>query len=588
MLIKKFATWGIFGLLALSMFTATAVANPMQASAAISKLRLAPMSGLPAAACHDPAFDDADWERFQFPSLKPQQYLCIRARLEVTEENIPENPALLFLALAAYEVYLDGELLGRNGVPGVSGTTEQIGAISSLLALDASQLAPGEHLISMELSSFNADASFTAIAYDMLLLDQHRFFDTINYASIITALLVGALVVAFVMFLTLFLRFNRAPSFLVFSLLCLATAALLVAEQWKLLVNYSYDLHLTRLYLIMATTLLVTVLLPGYYLVKHATRGKKFWFAALLASLMLSMLAAQSYDARSEWLFIVALLFVVGINLLALRHKKPGALAAVVISGISLLGLLFAPRLFIELGFGLSVILVLASIGVSLINQLVAQRKLALESAKLKGELLRRNLQPHYLMNCLMQVQELIDVAPKQAHAFVEQLAEEFRALVSMSNRDVVTLEQELQICRSHLKIMSVRYQQQYKLVVKYNNDGNSPVNSELLVPTAIIHSQIENCFTHNRITSNQNIELNVSQQMGATTLELSTPIDNATQHRGVGIGEAYIRAKLAQVCQPGWQLTSEAKNGTWKTIFEYVLSTKTTEIPASTKAEGL
>lgn len=543
----------------------------------LGQFRAASMTQLSSQDCHAKKMDDSLWLAFEFPFVKPQQHLCIRGTLDVSGneysgKELPENPALLFAALAAYDIYLDGEPLGQNGMPGASKNTEQVGGISLLLPLDKKALAPGEHLISMEISSFGAAPDFTAVAWALLLIDQQAFFKTLLTVSIVTALLVGGLLVMFVIFTTLYLGFSRQKSYLLFSLLCFFTAGLLVVEQWKLWVNYSYDLHLHRLYIIIAITLVVTTLLPGFYLWQYELKRQRWWCAGLVLALMAAGVITPSYDARSEWLFIVSLGFVLAINLMALWCKKPGAMTALCITGVSLLAILFAPRLFIELGFGLSIALVLASIGVSLLNQLINQRNLALETGKVKGELLRRNLQPHYLMNCLMQVQELIDFAPQQANEFVQQLANEFRALVKMSDKDLVTLQDELQLCRSHLKIMSVRYQQDYQLDVNLTVGLNE---SQVMVPAAILHSQIENCFTHNRINSNQSLILDVSIDAETIVLELLTPVDVATEHQGAGIGEAYIRAKMTQVCKPGWQLQNRAVDQSWQTRYQYQLSSE-------------
>lgn len=568
MLQGKMKTYLILSLLIFASYSASALANSMDSMGGISSFRLMSMSELAPGSCHDVNLDDSHWTRLRFPNLQAKQHLCIRARLSIKQTHLNQDTAILFLALAAYEVYLDGRKLGSNGRPGSSAELEQVGAISSLLPLNGLTLEPGEHLISLELSSFNLTRSFAAIAYDLVLVEQHEFYDTLIVVGAVTAAFIGALGVMFVIFLALYLRFNRALSFAVFSLLCLATALLLAVEQWKVFVNYQYDIHLLRLQLIIVLTLLVNGLLLFYYLVQQTMKNKKYWFLAWAISQTIAVMIAQSYDARSILLFELTLIFLLLINLLAAIDKKTGALSAILIATASLLALQVAPRLFIELGFGLSIILVLVSIGIHLLNQLITQRNLALESAKLKGELLRKNLQPHYLINCLMQVQELIDVAPKQANRFVEQLAQEFRALVSMSNKELVTLEQELALCRSHLKIMAVRYQKQYQLTLNCDDESIEP--EKILVPTAIVHSQIENCFTHNKVKSEQSLELKVSCSQNRVTLQLITPVNVIADHKGLGIGEAYIRAKLAQSCEPNWQLQSKLGNGVWVTNYQY------------------
>lgn len=538
----------------------------------VSSFRAAPMASLNGQNCHDANLDDSQWQAFEFPFVQPQQHLCIRGTMQITDTNLPSNPALLFLALSAYHIYVDEILIGSNGIPGNTAEAETVGAISSLIPLNKTSLSRGEHLVSVELSSFNVASSFTAVAYTLIVMDHQTFYDTIIYASIFAATLIGGLVVMSLIFFTLFLRYSRQPSYWVFALLCLTTAMLLVAEQWKLWVNYAYDIHLLRMQIVIALTLVVTTLLPSFYLTQYAFINKKRWLALIVISLLVAVYNAESYDARSEWLFIVALVFVLVINVLALSRKQSGAVAALAITALSLTCIFIAPRLFLELGFSVSIAFVLASIGISLLAQLIKQRKLALETGKIKGELLRRNLQPHYLMNCLMQVQELIDFAPKQASEFVQQLAEEFRSLVKMSDKDVVSLEEELKLCRSHLKIMSVRYQQQYELEVNYTANSEQTHACDIHVPSAIIHSQIENCFTHNRITSSQPLTLTISASQKRVTLILSTPIDEATEHKGVGIGEAYIRAKIAQVCQPDWLVHSTAKGNQWVTTYDYQL----------------
>lgn len=556
----------------------------------LNQFRQTPVSVLAGQNCHAQDTDDSQWQAFEFPNVKAQQHLCIRGTLTVTEEpllrsnNRPSsNHALLFLALAAYNIYLDGELLGKNGVPGATPDLEQVGGISLLLPLDLKTLSPGEHLISMEISSHHASTSFAAVAWALLFVDQQVFYDTVLVATVVTALLAGALLVMFVVFITLYLRFSRQTSYLLFALLCFFTATLLLTEQWKLWVNYPYDLHLHRLYLVIVLTLLVTALLPGYYLAQYGLHKNRLWFVAIALVLWSAVLFTYSYDARSEWLFISALGFVLSINLVALWQKKTGAIPALIITSFSLLALLIAPRVFIELGFGLSIALVLASIGVSLLNQLTQQRKLALESGKVKGELLRRNLQPHYLMNCLMQVQELIDTSPQKASQFVQHLAEEFRTLVKMSDKDVVSLEDELRLCRSHLQIMSARYQQDYQLQVDFESTVPGMTLTEVMVPSAIIHCQIENVFTHSRISSDIPIRLKVNIIKKEIQLQLVTPVGIATDHHGAGIGETYIQAKMSQVCKPGWQLQSAQQGRNWITRYHYcILSEISSPYPVS------
>jgi hypothetical protein len=56
--------------------------------------------------------------------------------------------------------------------------------------------------------------------------------------------------------------------------------------------------------------------------------------------------------------------------------------------------------------------------------------------------------------------------------------------------------------------------------------------------------------------------------------------------HQGLGIGEAYIRAKLNEVCEQGWELTSAENNSLWVTRYSY--TPKINLIKAKEKAISL
>lgn len=310
----------------------------------------------------------------------------------------------------------------------------------------------------------------TTIGHLIAISDEEAIYDTIINITIVTALIIGALGILAFIFAMLYLNFNKDVTFRLFALLCLLTITLLVAEQWKLWADYHYDDHVLRLSFILINTFALTLLLPVFYLYQHKFDKKCFWLVMIVVSQTVPIVILSSYDKRSESLFIIAFAFVLAINMMAMRKGKPFAKFTTATSAISLLLLLVAPTLFTEVGFGFATCLLMSAIGLSLLQQLKVYRDQALETGRIRGELLRKNLQPHYLMNCLMQLQELIDSAPAQANEFVTNIANEFRDLVKMSNQDLVSLQDEVALCKHHLKIMAIRYQQTYQLEVLLDN----------------------------------------------------------------------------------------------------------------------
>jgi len=177
---------------------------------------------------------------------------------------------------------------------------------------------------------------------------------------------------------------------------------------------------------------------------------------------------------------------------------------------------------------------------VSLIKEMHTNKVEALKTERVKAELLRRNMQPHFLMNCLTQLIELIEVKPKKAVEFICVLSDEFRQLTTQNAKNKVKLSEEISLCNKHLSIMSVRYQQSYQLIVDGNTEG-------VFIPPSILHSQIENCFTHNAISSTRPFELMIRSVNRNVNLVLKTPIEKKIDHHGTGLGEQYIKARLTE-----------------------------------------
>lgn len=133
---------------------------------------------------------------------------------------------------------------------------------------------------------------------------------------------------------------------------------------------------------------------------------------------------------------------------------------------------------------------------VGLTLQLRADRQSARQAqftaARLEIELLKKNIQPHFLLNTLTTLTEVIELEPKTAVTLIEALAAEFRLLAHMAGRRLVPMRQELELCREHLRVMSLRRDVRYSL-------RTEQVDEEALVPPAVFLTLVENGLTHAR-----------------------------------------------------------------------------------------
>lgn len=521
-----------------------------------------------ATACAAKETDHSSWERIRLHQIKSGQRLCLRRSVAIETGQLPDNPSLFIAMLAAYTVYWDGEALFENGQVGSSRDEEQAAPVKSLIPLSRAQLSDGSHLFAMDLSSFRTDADLNAIAYLVVLTDSYQLYDYRLFISLVSAALIGAMLVLATLFLSLYGIYERDRNYLLFTVLCFSAAVLQGAEQWKLWFDYHYDWHVIRLQLILLLTAISCALLAVFYLNYFGSNHKRRWLTAIAAGQLAAIVLGHGYDGRSEWLFITALLISLAIGIHACIVARRGstrinALVHAVLLTLGLTALWLKPVMFLEFGFGIVLTLLVFAIWMSLMGHLRRQKDAALKVARVRSELLKRNLQPHYLMNSLTQVQELIETAPPKASAFVEALGAEFRELVQACERDCIGLDEEITLCERHLTIMSMRYRKNYQLLLEGDSNG-------IQIPSAILHSQIENSFSHNRISGEKPFRLLIKREGTSTELELYTPVEDSIDHEGMGIGENYIRSKLAETCKPGWQLISRAEGDYWLSSYRF------------------
>lgn len=133
-------------------------------------------------------------------------------------------------------------------------------------------------------------------------------------------------------------------------------------------------------------------------------------------------------------------------------------------------------------------------------------RALAAE-AELKA--LKAQINPHFLFNTLNTIAELIHADSERAEATVEHLAEMFRYLLTGSERNWVTLREELAFVDSYLQIEKARFGEQLHVTREI-----APEALDIPVPGLIIQPLVENAIRHGRGSAG-GIDLTVRVERG-------------------------------------------------------------------------
>ncbi len=112
--------------------------------------------------------------------------------------------------------------------------------------------------------------------------------------------------------------------------------------------------------------------------------------------------------------------------------------------------------------------------------------------AKTHLQLLRTQLQPHFLFNTLNTVAELVHTDPDSADQMITRLGRLLRLSLDHAGHQVVPLRQEIDFLRMYVEIEQVRFQDRLQIVWDL-----APDTLDAAVPTLLWHPVLENAIRH-------------------------------------------------------------------------------------------
>lgn len=120
----------------------------------------------------------------------------------------------------------------------------------------------------------------------------------------------------------------------------------------------------------------------------------------------------------------------------------------------------------------------------------MAQTQLELREAQLQA--LRMQIQPHFLFNSLNSISALTSIDPAAARDMTLELAQFFRATLELSEKELLPLREELQLCERFLAIEKIRYGDRLQTRL-----DASPDAAQVLLAPMLIQPLVENAIKH-------------------------------------------------------------------------------------------
>ncbi|MFN0180315.1 MAG: sensor histidine kinase [Gemmatimonadales bacterium] len=171
-------------------------------------------------------------------------------------------------------------------------------------------------------------------------------------------------------------------------------------------------------------------------------------------------------------------------------------------------------------------------------ERLVKASRLESQLTRARLDLLRMQLQPHFLFNTLHGISAVLYDRPKDADRMLTRLGELLRAAANDLGRSTVSLEEELAVLESYLEIERTRFQDRLTVSIDVPADC-----LDAAVPNLILQPLVENAIKHGVAVhrGTNRIEITARRVGGALSVVVANsggdhPVDPARFRDGVGL----------------------------------------------------
>ena len=513
-----------------------------------------------------PALDDSAWRAAGLADVgEIGGVLWLRKRVDLGAVERAEGQALgiFFAGLASCEVWWDGERIARGGVVSPVAAGEKPGPIQERFQIPDRLAGPGAHTLALRLSAHHRGFVPRRGLWSVAVGDYGAIDAALARGAWLALLALSGMAVTGAFAFAMFFLAERDRRFLLLGTLCVSASALLLAESWRSLFGYSYDRHLLRLVLVTLFTGLVAVQLVALVVVRAPGRGGRAVVGAASAAVALCALVPV-WDGKALAMLAVALLVSLAWTAAAARRHVRGSLAVLAGVGAVAAGLVADPLRFADSGlfFLLDVLFacLLAAHALDVRRERLDRAEAELKAARLELEVLKRQMAPHFLMNTLTALAEWIEREPRTAVRMIELLADEVRILGDAAGKRLVSAEEELRLCRTHLAVMELRKDVRYELIADGFDGGER-------VPPGTFHTLVENAVTHGARRPRVALRLRAQNEGERVRFVFESPAEeeSGSGTPRAGTGTRYIEARLREAWRDRWTFAQRIEGGVFR-----------------------
>jgi ligand-binding sensor domain-containing protein len=166
-------------------------------------------------------------------------------------------------------------------------------------------------------------------------------------------------------------------------------------------------------------------------------------------------------------------------------------------------------------------------------NRLRAIEQIKKEKIEIQYEVLKNQVNPHFLFNSFNTLISVIEDDPAEAVDYVNRLSDFFRSILTYREKDLIPLREEFKLASDYVFLQQKRYGSNFKVAI------NVPENlmDSALVPPMAVQILLENCFKHNAVSRETPLTVTISAEDGHLLIIRNNINPRAIKEPSTGIG---------------------------------------------------
>ncbi|NND51658.1 MAG: histidine kinase [Flavobacteriaceae bacterium] len=168
----------------------------------------------------------------------------------------------------------------------------------------------------------------------------------------------------------------------------------------------------------------------------------------------------------------------------------------------------------------------------------IKEQKVIAGTASAKFDALKNQLDPHFLFNSLNVLTSLIDENTESAQKFTTALSKVYRYVLEQKNKDLVTVDEELQFAKTYMSLLKMRFED--SIIFDIPEAASNPDSK--VVPLSL-QLLLENAVKHNMVTSSKPLHIKIYEE-GGNLVIMNNLQPKQIVKKGSGVGLSNIKQR--------------------------------------------